>query len=144
MSAQNIPLKSRIDLCGSSRIPATETIHVRAATVGGAARAQLGWQELPRFSADPFRLAGVRCIAALWRVKSLLRHRSDRPKRRLTTDQMAFVAGRHVALSVASWSLRTHRHGVISDFEWTFVHFCSCLPSMQIMTRPLARFAPSA
>ncbi len=46
--------------------------------------------------------------------------------------------------SVASWSLRTSRHGVISDFEWTFVHFCSCLPSMQIMTRPLARFAPSA
>src|SRR5262249_16478111 len=89
-------------------------------------------------SADAFRLAGVRCIAALWRVKSLLRHRSDRPKRRLTTDQMAFVAGRHVA------SLRTRRHGVISDFEWTFVHFCSCLPSMQIMTRPLARFAPSA
>jgi len=44
----------------------------------------------------------------------------------------------------ASWSLRTRRHGVISDFEWTFVHFCSCLPSMQIMTRPLARFAPSA
>src|SRR5262249_50326860 len=33
-------------------------------------------------SADAFRLAGVRCIAALWRVKSLLRHRSDRPKRR--------------------------------------------------------------
>ena len=32
----------------------------------------------------------------------------------------------------------------ISDFEWTFVHLCSCLPSMQIMTRPLARFAPSA
>jgi hypothetical protein len=31
--------------------------------------------------------------------KSLLRHRSDRPKRRLTTDQMAFVAGRHVALA---------------------------------------------
>jgi hypothetical protein len=29
----------------------------------------------------------------------LLRHRSDRPKRRLTTDQMAFVAGRHVALA---------------------------------------------
>jgi hypothetical protein len=27
-----------------------------------------------------FRLVGVRCIAALWRVKSLLRHRSDRPK----------------------------------------------------------------
>src|SRR5215470_11990837 len=27
--------------------------------------------------------------------------------------------------SVASWSLRTRRHGVISDFEWTFVHFCS-------------------
>src|SRR5262245_49051861 len=107
MSAQNIPLKSRIDLCGSSRIPATETIHVRAATVGGAARAQC--QDLgrmlaragiaARFSADPFPLAGVRCIAALWRVKSLLRHRSDRPKRRLTTDQMAFVAGRHVALA---------------------------------------------
>src|SRR5215831_2168708 len=36
--------------------------------------------------------------------------------------------------SVASWSLR--RHGVVSDFEWTFVHFCSCLPSMQIMTPP--------
>ena len=33
-------------------------------------------------------LVGVRCIAAL-RVKSLLRHRSDRPKRRLTPDQMA-------------------------------------------------------
>jgi putative oxidoreductase len=46
--------------------------------------------------------------------------------------------------SVASWSLRTRRHGVVSDFEWTFVHFCSCLPSMQIMTRRLARFAPSA
>src|SRR5262249_14117091 len=46
--------------------------------------------------------------------------------------------------SVASWSLRTRRHGVICDFEWTFVHFCPCLPSMQIMTRPLARFAPSA
>ena len=43
------------------------------------------------------RLAGVRCIAALSRVKSLQRHRSDRPKRRLTTDQMTFVAGRHVA-----------------------------------------------
>ena len=27
-----------------------------------------------------FRLVGVHCIAALWRVKSLLRHRSDRPK----------------------------------------------------------------
>src|SRR6266487_1392632 len=27
--------------------------------------------------------------------------------------------------SVASWSLRTRRHGVISDFEWTFVHFGS-------------------
>src|SRR5271166_6939204 len=27
-----------------------------------------------------FRLVGVPCIAALWRVKSLLRHRSDRPK----------------------------------------------------------------
>jgi len=46
-----------------------------------------------------FRLVGALCIAALWRVKSLLRHRSDRPKRRLTTDQMAFVAGRHVALA---------------------------------------------
>jgi hypothetical protein len=34
----------------------------------------------------------------LWRVKSLLRHRSDRPKRRLTTDQMAFVAGRRMLL----------------------------------------------
>ena len=33
----------------------------------------------------------------LWGVKSLLRHRSDRPKRRLTPDQMAFVVGRHVA-----------------------------------------------
>jgi hypothetical protein len=67
----------------------------------GVGEAQLGlrWQELPRFSADPFRLAGVRCIAALWRAKNLLRHRSDRPKRRLTTDQMAFVAGRHVALA---------------------------------------------
>ena len=31
-----------------------------------------------------FRLVGVPCIAALWRVKSLLRHRSDRPK--LETD----------------------------------------------------------
>jgi hypothetical protein len=41
---------------------------------------------------------GVRCIAALWRVKSLLRHRSDRPKRRLTTDQMAFVAGHRMLL----------------------------------------------
>src|SRR5262245_2343767 len=39
---------------------------------------------------------------------------------------------------------RSNGYGVISDFEWTFVHFCSCLPSMQIMTRPLARFAPSA
>jgi hypothetical protein len=29
--------------------------------------------------------------------------------------------------SVDSWPLRTRRHGVISDFEWTFVHFCSCL-----------------
>src|SRR6266566_8364299 len=27
-----------------------------------------------------FRLVGALCIAALWRVKSLLRHRSDRPK----------------------------------------------------------------
>ena len=35
-----------------------------------------------------------------------------------------------------SWPLRTRRHDVISDFAWTFVHFCSCLPSMQIMTRP--------
>ena len=38
-------------------------------------------------------------------------------KHRLTTDQLAFVAGRHIAFSVASWSLRTRRHGVISDFE---------------------------
>jgi len=27
-----------------------------------------------------FRLVGVRCVAALWRGKSLLRHRSDRPR----------------------------------------------------------------
>ena len=27
-----------------------------------------------------FRLVGVHCIAALWRVKSLPRHRRDRPK----------------------------------------------------------------
>jgi hypothetical protein len=27
-----------------------------------------------------FRLVGVPCIAALWRVKSLPRHRGDRPK----------------------------------------------------------------
>src|SRR5262249_56498198 len=31
-----------------------------------------------------FWLVGALCIAALWRVKSLLRHRSDRPK--LTTS----------------------------------------------------------
>src|SRR5262249_46377343 len=30
--------------------------------------------------------------------------------------------------TVASWPLRARRHGVISDFEWTFVHFC-LLPS---------------
>src|SRR6516162_7927697 len=57
---------------GNQRILATETIRVQAATVGGAARAQcqdLG-RMLPlagiaaRFSADPFPLAGVRCIAA--------------------------------------------------------------------------------
>jgi hypothetical protein len=34
----------------------------------------------------------------LWRVKSLLRHRSDRPKHRLTPDQMALVAGRRMLL----------------------------------------------
>jgi hypothetical protein len=95
----------------------------------------LRWQELPRFSADPFRLAGVHCIAALWRVKSLLRHR-HRPDGLRRRPPCCF--------SVASWLLRTRRHGVISDLEWTFVHFCSCLPSMQIMTRPPARFAPSA
>ena len=27
-----------------------------------------------------FRLVGVPCITALWRVKSLPRHRGDRPK----------------------------------------------------------------
>jgi hypothetical protein len=50
------------------------------AQLGPSAKISAGclrWQELPRFSADPFRLAGVRCIAALWRLKSLLRHRSD-------------------------------------------------------------------
>src|SRR5262249_39243159 len=106
MSAQNIPLKSRIDLCGSSRIPATETIRVRAATVGGAARAQCqalgGLLGLAEFAAPPCRsLSACRrpLHCSLWRVKSLLRHRSDRPKRRLTTAQMAFVAGRHVALA---------------------------------------------
>jgi hypothetical protein len=95
----------------------------------------LRWQELPRFSAESFRLAGVRCIAALWRVKSLLRHR-HRPDGLRRRPPCCFC--------VASWLLRTRRHGVISDLKWTFVHFCSCLPSMQIMTRPLARFAPSA
>jgi hypothetical protein len=68
----NYPLKGRTDFQGSSRILATETIRVRAATVGDAARAQC--QDLgrmlalagiaARFSADPFPLAGVRCIAA--------------------------------------------------------------------------------
>jgi len=39
MSSQNIPLKGRAVFRGSSRIPAAETIRVRAARVGGAARA---------------------------------------------------------------------------------------------------------
>src|SRR5262245_33940322 len=103
----NYPLKGRKDFQGSSRILATETIRVRAATVGDAARAQC--QDLgrmlalagiaARFSADPFPLGRRPLHCRLWGVKSLLRHRSDRPKRRLTTDQMAFVVGRHVALA---------------------------------------------
>src|SRR6516225_5314139 len=56
MSSQNIPLQGRIDLCGSSRIPATETIRVRAATVGGAARPEC--QDLGRMLA----LAGIAAI----------------------------------------------------------------------------------
>ena len=65
-------------------------------------------------------------------------------KRREFISLLGGVAAAGCCFTVASWPLRTRRHGVISDFEWTFVHFCSCLPSMQIMTRPLARFAPSA
>src|SRR5262245_37928365 len=49
----NYPLKGRTDFQGSSRILATETIRVRAATVGGAARAQC--QDLGRMLA----LAGI-------------------------------------------------------------------------------------
>jgi hypothetical protein len=108
--------------------------------LGPSARISAGclrWQELPRFSADPFRLAGGRCIAAL---KSLLRQ----PETQIDYRPDGLRRRPPCCFSVASWSLRTRRHGVISDFEWTFVHFCSCLPSMQIMTRPLARFAPSA
>src|SRR5262245_66461268 len=39
MSSQIIPLKGRTDSRESSRIPAAETIRVRAAALGGAARA---------------------------------------------------------------------------------------------------------
>src|SRR5215475_13002587 len=106
MPSQNIPLKGRTDSGDPAefrpqRLFAFE-LRRWEAQLGPSARISAGclrWQELPRFSADPFRLAGVRCIAALWRLKSLLGHRSDRPKCRLTTDQMAFVAGRHVALA---------------------------------------------
>src|SRR5262249_22704920 len=72
------PFESSLRFPGSSRILATETIRVQAATVGGAARAQC--QDLgrmlalagiaARFSADPFPLAGVRCIAAFGEGKA--------------------------------------------------------------------------
>ena len=151
MSSQNIPLQGRIDLCGSSRIPATRLFAFKLrrweAQLGPSARISAGclrWQELPRdFLPIPFRLPASVALPPLESEKptaspqrspeTQIDHRPDGLRRRPPC-----------CFSVASWSLRTRRHGVISDFEWTFVHFCSCLPSMQIMTRPLARFAPSA
>jgi hypothetical protein len=128
-----------------------ETIRVRAATVGGAARAQC--QDLGRMLA----LAGIaaifcRSLSACRRPLHCRLVESEKPTASPQRSPETQIDHRPDGLrrrppccfSVASWSLRTRRHGVISDFEWTFVHFCSCLPSIQIMTRPLARFAPSA
>jgi hypothetical protein len=117
MSSQNIPLKGRTVFRGSSRIPAAETIRVPSCDGGrrssaGISAGCLRWQELPRFSADPFRLAGVRCIAALWRLKSLLRHRSDSPEMQIDHRPDGLRRRPPCCFSVASWPLRTRRHGI--------------------------------
>src|SRR5215471_11460544 len=39
-----------------------------------------------------FRLVGVRCVAALWRVESLPRHRGDRPKTQLKLTETRSVS----------------------------------------------------
>src|SRR5262249_2005462 len=61
-----------------------------------------------------FRLVGALCIAALWRVKSLPRHRGDRPKL-MNGWSAPLIAGRRVGLqallSVAPGG-RRRRHRV--------------------------------
>jgi hypothetical protein len=78
------PTKNSHDLQVRAHVPGTTT-----SAVGGT-----GTRDAHDRSVEPrprmdraigallplFRLVDVRCIAALWRVKSLLRHRSDRPK----------------------------------------------------------------
>jgi hypothetical protein len=60
----------------------------------------LRWQELPRdFLPIPFRLPASVALPPLESEKPTASPQRSPEKHRLTTDQMAFVAGRHVALA---------------------------------------------
>src|SRR5215475_7511427 len=114
MSSQNIPLQGRIDLCGSSRIPATRLFAFKLrrweAQLGPSARISAGclrWQELPRdFLPIPFRLPASVALPPLGSEKltaspqrspeTQIDHRPDGLRRRPPC-----------CFSVASWSVRT-------------------------------------
>src|SRR5262245_10329858 len=106
MSCQNIPLKGRIDLLDPAEFlpPRLFAFKLRRweAQLGPSARISAGclrWQELPRdFLPTPFRLPASVALPPLESEKPTASPQRS-PKRRLTTDQMAFVASRHVALA---------------------------------------------
>jgi len=137
---------------GGGRIPAAETIRVPSCDGGRRSSSPV-----PDLVGRMLALAGIaaifcRSLSACRRPLHCRLVETEKPTASPQRSPETQIDRRPDGLrrrppccfSVASWSLRTRRHGVVSDFEWTFVHFCSCLPSMQIMTRPLARFAPSA
>jgi hypothetical protein len=56
-----------------------------------------------------FRLVGVPCIAALWRVKSLPRHRGDRPKLNELWPYLGLIYADRYGPLARFWSTPTDR-----------------------------------